>query len=77
VDFGLSDVLMEEATNLSYSLMKSLPIRGWESKDKNEETKMEMRSMHDYLFNADIASGQVGKSTTAIIGPSLLSSLIS
>jgi hypothetical protein len=56
MDFGLSDVSIKEATNLRYRLMKGLPIRGWESKDENEETNMEMRSMQDYLFNADIAS---------------------
>jgi hypothetical protein len=56
VDFGLSDVSIEEATNLRYRLMKDLPIRGWESNDENEETQTEMRSMQDYLFNADIAS---------------------
>jgi hypothetical protein len=56
VDFGLPDVSIEEATNLRYRLMKDLPIKGWTGKDVNKGTQMEMRSMQDYLFNADIAS---------------------
>jgi hypothetical protein len=56
VDFGFPDVSIKEATNLRYRLMKDLPIKGWTGKDVNEETEMEMRSMQDYLFNADIAS---------------------
>jgi hypothetical protein len=56
VDFGLSDVSLEEVTNLRYRLMKDLPIRGWEGKALDDQLQMDTKSMQDYLFNNDIAS---------------------
>ena len=52
IEQGYKDACLEEATNLRYRLMKSLPIKDWKESDVPNE---EMGTMQDYLFNADLA----------------------